>query len=100
MRAKLRAEIAVTDAASLLPHHRRGALFVLAPGLDLLDVAVAIAADDRARVGALIDAGGLRRPGLAELADWCVDAAQRFQFAIVQPYVVAQALPRRAAPSA
>jgi hypothetical protein len=93
LRDKLRGEIAAVDAPALLPHHRRGALMVLAIEVDLLDVAEAIARDDAAMVKGLIDEGKLAKPSLGQLADWCVDTSLRLQFVIVQPYVLAQVLP-------
>lgn len=90
LREKLRAEIASVDAAALVPHHHRGALFVLETAADILDVALAIAEDDSATIEALLADGRLRRPSSAELADWCVDGALRFQFVILQPFVLAQ----------
>jgi hypothetical protein len=92
LRSKLRSEIASVDATALLPHHRRGALLMLSPDQDLLEVAVAIASDDARAVSALVEKQALSRPTLGQLADWCVAADQRFQFVILQPYVLAQAL--------
>ncbi|MBT8495961.1 MAG: DUF2288 family protein [Deltaproteobacteria bacterium] len=97
LRAKLRSEIQAVDAAALLPHQRRDALLVLEPSVDLLDIAVAIAKDDVAAITGLIADGRLSKPDLGELADWCVDVELRFQFVIVQPYVLAQKLPKKAA---
>lgn len=94
LREKLRGEIAAVDAAALLPHYRRGGLLVVAVHLDLLDAAEAIASDDASRVSALLEAGELAKPSLAELADWCADTALRLQVVIVQPFVIAQLLPR------
>lgn len=93
LRDKLRGEIAAIDAPALLPHHRRGALMILAAEVDLLDTAHAVATDDAKTIAALIDGGMLYKPSLAQLADWCVDAGLRLQFVIVQPYVLAQPLP-------
>lgn len=96
LRAKLASEVCATGASDLLPHHRRGALIVLEPVVDLLDTAVAIARDDRVAVAELLEAGELNKPSLGQLADWCVDTSLQFQFVIVQPYVLAQVLPRGA----
>ncbi len=90
LRDKLRADIASVDAAALVPHHHRGALFVLAIAEDILEVALAIAEDDATSIEALLADGRLRRPSSAELADWCVDGGLRFQFVILQPFVLAQ----------
>ena len=93
-RDKIRSEIEKVDAAALLPHHHRGALLILDPDTDLLDTAVAIASDDANVVAALVAEGSLVKPTLSQLADWCVDLERRFQFVILQPYVLAQILPK------
>lgn len=92
MREKLRSEIQAVDAATLLPHQRRDALLLLAAEADLLDVALAIAADDASIVGALVADGQVQRPTLGEMADFCINTELRFQFVILQPYVLAQVI--------
>jgi hypothetical protein len=90
LREKLRGDIEVAEATHLLPHHRRDALLILLEELDILDVAVAIAEDQSEQVGALLAEKKLYKPSLAQLADWCVDLELRFQYVILQPYVLAQ----------
>lgn len=92
LRDQLRSEIQAVGPAELLPHHRRGALIIARPDLDILDAAEAIASDDASRVAQLLSSGQLYRPALGELASWCVDSAMRLQFVILQPYVLAQAI--------
>ncbi len=94
IREKLRSEIQVADAKSLLPHHRRDALLVVLPEVDILEVAVAIAMDEAEAVEQWVAGKKVFKPSLADLADWCVDLELRFQYVILQPYVVAQALER------
>ena len=94
LRAKLKGEVLSVDAASLLPHHRRQALWILEPAVDLLDVALAIAEDRSGEIEALIGSKQLQRPELGQLADWCVDTELRFQCVILQPYVLAQVITR------
>lgn len=94
LREKLRGEIAVADAAVLLPHQRRDALLVVLPEVDLLEIAVAIASDQAEPVAELLAEKKLYKPTLGQLADWCVDLELRFQYVILQPYVLAQVLPR------
>jgi hypothetical protein len=94
LEAKLRSEVDAVPAADLLPHHRRRALFFLTPDLDLIEAAMAVARDEATRVSAWVSSGAFRRPTLAELADACVDPDARYQLVIVQPYVLAQRLPR------
>lgn len=94
IREKLRAEVYPTRAPDLIAHHRRGALLVLSPDADLLDAAVAIAQDNQATVKKLIDGQHLGKPSLSDLADWSVDPELRLQVVILQPYVLAQLLPK------
>lgn len=93
LQTKLRSEILVADAKSLLPHHRRDALLIAELEVDLLAVAVAIASDETDLVAELLSEKKLYKPSLAQLADWCVDLERRFQYVILQPYVLAQVLP-------
>jgi len=90
LRQELRGQIQHVRADVLLPHHRRGALLIVTPQVDVLEVAEAVAGDDAERVEALIKAEQVYRPTLADLATWCVDDDMRLQFVILQPYVLAQ----------
>lgn len=90
-RTKLRAELQHVDWRALTPHAKRGALVLVDTGLDLLDVAVAVAEDDATRVREWLEAARLSR---CELADETAELrTSRFQFVIVQPYVLAQTIP-------
>lgn len=94
IRAKLSAEVNSVDAEGLLPHQRRQGLLMLAPERDLLDAAMAIATDQTETVRSLTGSGALYKPSLAQMADWVVDRSLRFQFVVVQPYVLAQQILR------
>lgn len=74
----------------LAPQLARGALLLAEPELDFLDVASAIAADDAARVEAWLRAGKLRRAAEPDGTMYEADPALRFQFVVVQPWVLAQ----------
>jgi hypothetical protein len=90
-RTKLRAQIQHVDWPALAPHAKRGALVLVDTALDLLDVAVAVAEDDATRVREWLEAACLSR------CDPTNEGAElktaRFQFVIVQPYVLAQTIP-------
>lgn len=89
LRDKFHDEVAVTDWRSLRPHHERQALFLVSGDVDLSDAALAIAEDDTASVAAWLARGTLNRPSDDEAAAWTEDPETRFEFLIVQPYVVA-----------
>jgi len=76
----------------LLYQFARGALFLVSPGADLLDVSAAVARDDRARVEALLAGGALRRATDDDARTFQAAPTTRFQFVIVQPWVIAQVI--------
>jgi len=73
--------------AALEPHARRQGLFLVREGLDLAEVAAAVAADDQAKVKVWIDDESLRRPTLDEVTTW-QDEPVAFYAVIVQPFVL------------
>jgi hypothetical protein len=83
---KIAREIGVATWGSLEPHAERGALFWV-EGLQLSEVALAIARDEASRVEQWVLSGQLRRaeqhplPGVAG-----------YHFAIIQPFVLATPL--------
>lgn len=90
LQTKLKSEIQAASAPDLLPHHRRDALFIVRDDVDFLDAAMAVGGDEAGMVAEWLTDGSLYRPSLAQLSDWCVDLELRFQFVILQPYVLAQ----------
>lgn len=90
LREKLKSEVMATDFATLAPHFARGALIMVDSSLDLLDVAESVACDERAQVEAWLLSRGLWR---ATDDDAKRGLTLRFQFVIVQPWVLAQVMP-------
>jgi len=92
-----RAELAETlDEAEwewLMPHAKRDAIVIVAPELDLLDVGVAIASDDKTSVEDWIGQQQLSKPSPEQLSDWGNEPTRRFKALIVQPYVLVQISP-------
>ena len=90
----LRAELAETlDEAEwewLMPHAKRDAIVIVAPELNLLDVGVAIASDDKASVESWINQQQLSKPSPEQLSDWGNEPTRRVKALIVQPYVLVQ----------
>ena len=91
LRSKIRSEILPTTWEDLAPHFARGGLVLAAGHLDLLEVAMAIATDDKARVEAWLADGGLCGVPDAWAEGWA-EASPRFQFVILQPWVLAQVI--------
>jgi len=96
VRNKLRREVMSCHWEDLAPHQQRGALLLLVPEFDLLDVAAAMARDDKQRVTGWLKSGALRRASEADRVQYEHESDEvsevRFQFVIVQPWVLAQAL--------
>ncbi|HEY9876273.1 MAG TPA: DUF2288 domain-containing protein [Candidatus Obscuribacterales bacterium] len=90
----LRAELAeILDEAEwdwLIPHVQRDVVVVVAQGLDLLDVGVAIASDNVSSVQFWIGEQLIAKPSPAQMQDWNADGNKKFQALIVQPYVLVQ----------
>jgi hypothetical protein len=78
-------EVLWTD---LRAHVARDAVILVAADLDLLDVGVAVAANDAAAVQAWITAGKLTKPTAEELARWPLQVDLRFVSLVVAPFVL------------
>ena len=91
LRVKLQDEVLDASWQDLAPHFARQALLWVAPHVDLLDVAVAMAEDDLARVQDWLGRRDVLRPGESMAAQWALEPP-RFQAVIVQPWVIAQEL--------
>jgi hypothetical protein len=89
---ELRTQVGWATWAELVPHFARGALIVAREDLDLLEAAVALTRDDTTSVEAWLADGRLRRVDDVEGRAW-MTVPPRFQFIIVQPWVLAQVLP-------
>ncbi len=87
LKKKLEAEVLPATWAALEPHARRQGLFLVREGLDLAEVAAAVASDDQAKVKEWIDDESLRRPSLDEVTAWQTDPVA-FYAVIVQPFVL------------
>ena len=89
-----REELALTvDEAEwrwLRAHLERNGIIIVAPGLDLVEAGLKIAADDAASVQVLIEGGQLTRPTREDLAAWDGEQGKRFLTLIVSPYVLIQ----------
>ena len=90
LRTHLANEVHRVDWKPLAPHARRGALVFVDTALDLVEVAVALAEDDSARVRRWMQAHQLVKPTGDQIERWQDETEERFTIVIVQPYVLAQ----------
>jgi len=75
---------------TLLPHAARDSLVVVNPGLDLVEVGVAVATDNVSSVQRWISEALIAKPTREQLNHWERDRSHPFQALIVQPYVLIQ----------
>jgi hypothetical protein len=88
MRDSLAASVGPVHFSDLRAHLARGAVIIVDRSLDILDVGVAIAKDDKDVVAAWIDKGLLTKPSLEELARWEKIEDARWESLVVAPYVL------------
>jgi len=89
LRDKLAGELMETGFKELAPHFARGALVLVASDLSLLDVAEAVARDQRERVEAWLSSKRIWR-ATDDDAKRALTEEQKLRFVIVQPWVLAQ----------
>ncbi|MCA9611001.1 MAG: DUF2288 family protein [Myxococcales bacterium] len=92
VRAKLATELMPAEWAMLRMLYRRDGLFIVTAELELLDVATAVATNDRAAVEGWIADGSIARPTPEQVEAWEAETGPRFLSVIVQPFVLAQRL--------
>jgi|OpeIllAssembly_1097287.scaffolds.fasta_scaffold2698021_1 hypothetical protein len=92
-REELAGQVDEAEWGWLRAHLERGGLIVVAPELELAEVAVAMAADDAATVARLVQAGRLAKPSGAQIVAWDAEPGKKFLMLIVSPYVLIQDLP-------
>jgi hypothetical protein len=85
--------VAPADWAWISPHANRGAVVVVDPSLDLVEVGVAIATDNTTAVNRWIAEELITKPSPLQLEVWDQTAGKQFQSLIVQPFVLVQATP-------
>ena len=90
IRRQLQDELDSADWRALRTQLRRDSVILVAPELDLVEVAWCIAKDRSAEVSGWIDTGRLRKPAVEELAAWERELEKPFRMLIVAPYVLIQ----------
>ena len=90
LRAELTENLDEAEWEWLIPHAQRDALILVAVGLDILDVGVAIAGDNVSQVETWIDEALITKPSVTQIGEWNTQGTKRFKTLIVQPYVIIQ----------
>ncbi|GAB4298273.1 MAG: DUF2288 family protein [Thiohalomonadaceae bacterium] len=89
LRVKLNSETARIAWPELERHFARGVVVVVAPGMDLIEVAHAMARDDSAALAAWMQDGRVVRAEAEQARDWHARQAE-FWAVVVAPWVVIQ----------
>lgn len=90
LRTELTNMVGPVEWHNLLPHAARDNLVIVNPGLDLVDVGLAIAGDNVTAVNRWIREALVTKPTAEQLTEWDRDRSRQFQALIVQPYVLIQ----------
>ena len=89
LREKLAGERSVSTWKGFIPDTLTKSLFLVSPGLDLIEVGVQVALDHTAEVKEWIEAGLLTRPSKEQINQW-KHFGSLFTFIIVAPFVFFQ----------
>jgi len=89
LRAKLISETGKMEWHELERHFARGVVVAVNPGINLIDVAICMANDDKAGIEQWFDAGTVRRAETTDAEAW-VKTQPLFWAVVVAPWVVIQ----------
>lgn len=89
LRAKLNAETGRIAWQALERHYARGAVVKVAPGMDLVEVALAVARDDKSSISAWLGDGRISRASSEDALDWH-DRDATFWAVVTAPWVLVQ----------
>ncbi|MBN1958323.1 MAG: DUF2288 family protein [Desulfuromonadales bacterium] len=90
MRESFQRDLAEVEWRELRIHLQRDAIILVSSELDLIDVAVAVADDDKKRVEEWLDSALLGKPDAGQLASWESELSRPFRMLIVQPFILVQ----------
>ncbi|MFK5927478.1 MAG: DUF2288 domain-containing protein [Desulfuromusa sp.] len=85
-------DLAEVNWRELRIHLQRDALIVVATELDLVEVGVAVADDDKVQVETWIAAEQLGKPTEKQLESWEQEPDTLFRMLIVQPFILVQGI--------
>lgn len=89
LRAKLNAETGRLSWTELQRHFARGVVIKVAPGMDLVEVALGVARDDKTRIADWLATGRMGRASSEDAIDWNARDAV-FWAVVTAPWVLVQ----------
>jgi hypothetical protein len=90
LRLRLREMMGPVTFDVLEPHLARDVVVIVAPSLELIEAAIAVAQDDTAQVESWIASGTFRKPSEAERVRWKEQMGREWTSVVVQPFVLVQ----------
>lgn len=90
LKLKFLEEMADVDWPALKKHYERDALIIISQNLDLVEMAIMTAKDDSEQMADLIATAKITKPSEEQVKTWENNPEKKFQFLIVQPFVLAQ----------
>jgi len=73
-------------------HLQRDAIILVAPELDLVTTATAVAMDDKGQIEAWIATGNIAKPSREQIELWEGNLEKPFRMLILKPYILIQAV--------
>lgn len=92
VRGNFEKDLAEVTWRDLRFHLQKDAIILVADSLDLVDVAVDVANDNKDQVSLWISAGKLTKPSQELIDQWEAQQDSPFRMLIAQPYILAQAV--------
>ncbi len=90
LRADLQEMVDAAEWGWLKIHATKGRLIMVTPGLNLVDVGLALAEDNVTAVRQWLDDGLIHQPTEEQITHWDQNEAQSFESLIIQPFVLAK----------
>ncbi len=87
-------DLAEVEWERLRPHFDRDGLILVAPDLEILEAASAVADNDAAKVGSWLESTLLTKPDAEMIAAWDEEPKRLFSVLIVQPFVLFKEIPK------
>ena len=93
LKKKLSSEIEVCSWSDLEDHYTRGAILIIDPSLELVNVGIAMANDNAELVGDWLSNQRIQKPTQEQKENWSKNPKSKIaRFLIIQPYVLIQLL--------
>ena len=92
IRKDLLKQLETVDGESLLPHHQRQALVFIGDELDIIDVGIAFATDNKDSVTTWLQTGDIWKCTEKDKQAGALNSTKSYQFLILQPFVLAKAV--------